>query len=268
MASWRRDGTARSDRRLSRSREQEPELLSRGAACRQTRSCSHTRVQTVASKPGGLSFLSRVQLRPPTGTEVGRWFFQRYELDVGRKTLQFPEGLEIRALEIADDKTLHLALAVDASIAKVLALAAPAFDVTLSEAAFGRLPERPRPGLEPVDAIATVLRILGIGGKAMVARAAAAARDRPTPGKLRAVIAQSLDALRPALIADLRKRIFRYRFPAGWSAAGGAERFALRATIAAHDDNKGKRLPTKPAVPKKPSPRTATSRRARPAPRR
>jgi hypothetical protein len=172
------------------------------------------RIEVVASAPGGNHYLPRAQLRPPQGTEVGRWKVIICEVPEFQWTYTLPEGVAVRTLAIDDDWTLRVGLTADSPIATTLGLAGPELDLTLQREQVQRLPTKLNPRVGPADALAAILVLAGAPSGKLAARAKEAARP-PSESKDRKLVLECLGRLRPALIADLRKRVFRYPFPPG-----------------------------------------------------
>ncbi len=139
--------------------------------------------------------------RAPTGAEKGRYSVAVYASGASQVTA-LPEGVTVTSLTIDDDRTLRLALSLDASLAKKLRLASTDVDVTLPWARVQKLPKR------PADALAAILESAGMPGAKKERRAPSIANDT-------AVIEECLAKLRPALVADLRERIFAQPLPPG-----------------------------------------------------
>lgn len=102
-----------------------------------------------------------------------------------------PEGATVRSVTVDDDKTLHLGLS--------LAEPRPSdVDVTLDWSSLQKLPRRAD------GVLAAILKKKGAKGSAA-----------PSVKNDTAVIEECLAKLRPALIADLRERIFPHPLPPG-----------------------------------------------------
>jgi hypothetical protein len=122
---------------------------------------ARARVETVASSGDGKSYLSRSELRPPRGKEIGRWFLAIYAKDTGRAIYILPEGFVVRALAVANDKSLEMSIAIPPDVARQLAVPTK-LDLALPCDAVTKLPTQLRPKVPPVNAILAIVRLGGI----------------------------------------------------------------------------------------------------------
>lgn len=142
-----------------------------------------------------------------------------------------PPGVAVQKVAIADDATITAALVLDAAVAAKLGTS-PRVEASAPFEAWKKLPASPTQAekREGLDALAAIFAGAGIGGtgvkkgeratrekEARAAKKAAAAAERPAPTakEYRAFVVERLEKLRPALVADLRRRVFPYPFPPG-----------------------------------------------------
>ena len=166
-------------------------------------------------------------LRPPRGQELGLWTIQVWEVvegeggglrSAGSKVFVMPRGVAVDSVSIDDDAKLGVSLAFGPEVASTLGLPSPSVELSTTRDALAKLPRAFDKKPDPMVVLSRILSQAGVRLAKSARRAPVEApgkRRKPTLREYRALVAERLEKLRPALVADLHGRVFRYPFPPG-----------------------------------------------------
>ncbi len=171
-------------------------------------------------------------LRRPRKGDVFFWTVELYELDSDGKRLGslalLPRGVTVTRVA-AGERDVAISLALDETLARAFGVGRT-LDITATRDALRAMPRAWDVLTGKADHVAAFAKLLAAGGVAtagvkkvtsatrkQAARKAKvrATRPRATQPRYRALVVASLAKLRPALVSDLRRRVFVAAIPEG-----------------------------------------------------